>query len=175
MYVCGLSDRNLIYNNYFNNTNITIKNGTGNAYNTAKASGKNIVGGTYIGGNFWGKPDGSGFSNKATDTDRDGISDSAYSIPGSIYIDHLPLVVPAPLTAPGASFSSNVTSGTAPLNVLFTDTSTGSPTAWNWNFGDGTSSTQKNPAHVYSTAGTYTVTLTASNSAGSNTATKQIT
>ncbi len=54
MYVCGLSDRNLIYNNYFNNTNITIKNGTGNAYNTAKASGKNIVGGTYIGGNFWG-------------------------------------------------------------------------------------------------------------------------
>ncbi|MFV8414992.1 right-handed parallel beta-helix repeat-containing protein, partial [Methanosarcina mazei] len=172
MYVCGLSDRNLIYNNYFNNTNITIKNGTGNAYNTAKASGKNIVGGTYIGGNFWGKPDGSGFSNKATDTDRDGISDSAYSIPGSIYIDHLPLVVPAPLTAPGASFSSNVTSGTAPLNVLFTDTSTGSPTTWKWNFGDGTSSTQKSPTHAYSTAGTYTVTLTVTNSAGSNTATK---
>ena len=74
---------------------------------------------------------------------------------------------------PVASFSSNVTSGNAPLNVLFTDTSTGTPTSWNWNFGDGTtSSTQKNPAHTYSKAGSYTVTLTVSNAAGSNTVRK---
>ena len=52
---------------------------------------------------------------------------------------------------PVASFSSNITSGNAPLNVLFTDTSTGTPTSWNWNFGDGTTnSIQKNPAHTYS-------------------------
>jgi PKD repeat protein len=76
-------------------------------------------------------------------------------------------------TPPVASFSSNTTSGNIPLTVVFTDTSTGSPTAWNWNFGDGTtSSTVKNPTHTYSTAGNYTVTLTASNSAGSNTVTK---
>jgi PKD repeat protein len=71
---------------------------------------------------------------------------------------------------PVASFTSNVTSGKVPLSVLFSDTSTGSPTAWNWNFGDGTANaTVKNPVHVFSKAGVYTVTLTASNSAGSST------
>jgi parallel beta-helix repeat protein len=172
IYVCGLSDRNLIYNNYFNDINITIKNGTGNVYNTTKTSGKNIVGGTYIGGNFWGKPDGSGFSNKAIDKDGDGISDSAYSIPGSIYTDYLPLVTPTNLAAPDADFSSNVTSGDVPLYVSFADASTGTATAWNWSFGDGTYSTEKNPIHTYSKAGTYTVSLTASNAAGNDTKTK---
>jgi parallel beta-helix repeat protein len=173
MYVCGLSDRNRIYNNYFNNTNMTIKNGVGNAYNTTKTSGKNIIGGSYMGGNFWGKPDGTGFSNKAVDKDGDGISDSAYTnITGSIYSDYLPLVTSSNPTAPKANFSSNVTSGNVPFNVLFTDTSTGSPTAWNWNFGDGGSATTQNPTHTYSTAGNYTVTLTVSNSAGNNTTTK---
>ncbi len=76
-------------------------------------------------------------------------------------------------TYPAADFSSNVTSGTAPLNVAFTDKSTGSPTTWNWSFGDGTAnSTVQIPKHTYSTAGNYTVTLTATNSAGSNTITK---
>lgn len=60
-----------------------------------------------------------------------------------------------------ANFSSNVTSGNAPLNVSFTDTSTGVPVKWNWNFGDGTvNSTVQNPSHTYETAGVYTVTLT---------------
>jgi PKD repeat protein len=58
------------------------------------------------------------------------------------------------------------------LKVAFTDKSTGVPTSWNWNFGDGTSSTEKNPTHTYSKPGTYAVTLTATNAAGSNTATK---
>ncbi|MDQ1276553.1 MAG: hypothetical protein QG610_2131, partial [Euryarchaeota archaeon] len=173
MFVCGLSDRNLIYNNYFNNTNITIKNGTANSYNTTKTAGKNIISGTYIGGNFWGKPNGSGFSNKAVDNNGDGISDSAYAnITNSIYSDYLPLVTPSNLSAPDAGFSSNVTSGTAPLNVLFNDTSTGTPKSWNWSFGDGTYSTIQNPTHNYSTAGNYTVALTVNNSGGSNTITK---
>ena len=73
---------------------------------------------------------------------------------------------------PVAAFSASSTSGNAPLNVAFTDTSTGSPTAWNWNFGDGTiNSMLQNPTHTYSIAGNYTVTLTASNAAGSNTVT----
>jgi len=71
------------------------------------------------------------------------------------------------------NFSSNVTAGYAPLSVAFTDTSTGTPGSWNWNFGDGTkNSTQKNPAHTYLKAGSYAVTLTANNGAGGNTVRK---
>jgi PKD repeat protein len=74
---------------------------------------------------------------------------------------------------PISSFSSNVTTGIVPLSVFFTDTCTNSPTSWNWNFGDGTpNSTQKNPTHIYSKAGSYTVILTANNAAGSNTVKK---
>ncbi|PAV14424.1 hypothetical protein ASJ81_14020 [Methanosarcina spelaei] len=73
---------------------------------------------------------------------------------------------------PVANFTSSVTSGKSPLTVAFTDTSTGSPTKWKWNFGDGASSTLQNPKHKYSKAGSYTVTLTATNAAGISTTTK---
>jgi PKD repeat protein len=69
---------------------------------------------------------------------------------------------------PVAAFVGAPTSGVAPLTVQFTDQSTGSPTGWAWNFGDGGTATTQNPSHVYSTTGTYTVTLTATNSCGSN-------
>ncbi len=173
LYVCPRSDSNQIYNNYFNDTNMTIRNGIGNYYYTTKTSGTNIVGGPYIGGNFWGKPDGTGFSNTAVDNNRDGISDSAYkNITSSIYSDNLPLVNKSEKIKPIAAFSAFPTSGNAPLNVTFTDKSTGTPTAWKWTFGDGTNSTIKNPKHKYSKAGNYTVALTVSNAAGSNTTTK---
>jgi len=74
---------------------------------------------------------------------------------------------------PTADFTSNVTSGKAPLNVLFTDKSSGTPTKWNWTFGDGTTSTKQNPIHKYSKTGKYTVSLTVKNAAGSNTTTKK--
>ena len=74
--------------------------------------------------------------------------------------------------APVANFTGTPLSGTAPLTVNFTDTSTNTPTSWLWNFGDSTTSTSKNPSHTYSTAGNYTVSLTATNSGGSNTNTK---
>ena len=61
-----------------------------------------------------------------------------------------------------ASFSTNVTSGYAPLTVQFTDRSINA-TRWNWNFGDGINSTQQNPVHTYSEAGNYNVNLTVSN------------
>ena len=73
---------------------------------------------------------------------------------------------------PVADFSASVTSGNAPLKVVFSDKSTGTPTKWKWTFGDGTSSTKQNPTHKYSKAGNYTVALTATNAAGSNTKTK---
>ncbi|WP_292387683.1 PKD domain-containing protein [Methanosarcina sp. UBA5] len=73
---------------------------------------------------------------------------------------------------PFANFSASPTEGKAPLTVAFTDKSTGSPTKWKWNFGDGTTSTQQNPTHKYSKVGSYTVKLTTTNADGSNTATK---
>jgi serine protease len=75
-------------------------------------------------------------------------------------------------TVPVANFSGSPTSGYAPLTVVFTDQSSGSPTSWSWNFGDAGTSTSQNPSHQYTTAGTYTVTLTASNSCGSDLETK---
>ncbi len=67
-----------------------------------------------------------------------------------------------------ANFSGTPLSGTAPLTVNFTDQSTGSPTSWSWNFGDGGTSTAQNPSHAYTAAGTYNVTLTATNACGSD-------
>ena len=69
--------------------------------------------------------------------------------------------------APVAAFNASALQGVAPLIVAFVDGSTGSPVAWNWNFGDGTTSTAQNPTHTYLVAGNYTATLTVRNSAGS--------
>jgi len=76
------------------------------------------------------------------------------------------------ITKPVSNFTSSVTSGKAPLTVTFTDKSTGTPGVWKWSFGDGTTSTLKNPTHEYSKAGVYTVSLTVKNAVGSNTVTK---
>jgi PKD repeat protein len=73
---------------------------------------------------------------------------------------------------PVADFSGTPTSGTAPLTVDFTDLSTYNPTSWSWNFGDDGTSTAQNPSHTYTDAGTYTVSLTATNAFGSDTETK---
>ena len=75
----------------------------------------------------------------------------------------------APLpSAPVANFTANVTAGDAPLTVQFNDTSIGSPTSWLWDFGDNTTSDQQHPVHTYTTAGTYSVNLTVTNAAGSD-------
>ena len=75
-------------------------------------------------------------------------------------------------TVPVADFSSNTSAGAAPLAVTFSDTSTNTPTAWNWSFGDGTFSALRNPEKTYLSAGNFTVNLTAVNVDGSNTITK---
>ena len=56
----------------------------------------------------------------------------------------------------------------ASLTVKFTDTSTNSPTGWKWNFGDGSTSIEQNPVHVYNGEGTYNVTLVTTNAGGSS-------
>ncbi len=75
-------------------------------------------------------------------------------------------------TAPVAAFSGSPTSGEAPVSVSFVDASTNAPTSWNWTFGDGGTSTAQNPSHTYTSAGSYTVSLTAANAFGSNVETK---
>ena len=71
--------------------------------------------------------------------------------------------------APVANFNGSPLSGCSPLIVSFTDLSSGNPTSWSWNFGNGNTSTLKNPTASYFTPGSYTVTLTATNANGSNT------
>lgn len=80
-------------------------------------------------------------------------------------------VEPSLGTAPQANFDVE----TQNLLALFTDTSTGSPTSWSWDFGDNSTSTLQNPRHTYSAAGTYEVKLTATNAGGANTKAKFVT
>lgn len=73
-------------------------------------------------------------------------------------------VIPTPTPVPLiANFSADPVAGAPPLTVQFTDLTTGGPTKWRWNFGDGTLSTMRNPIHVYGGIGRYTVTLEVEN------------
>jgi PKD repeat protein len=63
------------------------------------------------------------------------------------------VVIPIP------DFTASVTEGVVPLEVVFTDTSTGDVAAWSWDFGDGEGATVQDPTHVFTEAGRYTVRL----------------
>jgi len=68
-----------------------------------------------------------------------------------------------------ASFTASPSTGTDPLTVQFTDHSSGQGSlSYIWNFGDGTTSTDENPTHVYMNCGNYTVKLTVTNEYGSD-------
>lgn len=76
--------------------------------------------------------------------------------------------------APVANFTFDPASPAPGMTVQFDDVTTGGPTAWSWDFGDPDSgaantSSEQNPAHVFSRSGAYTVTLTASNAMGTAT------
>jgi len=114
----------------------------------------------------------SGYSSKATAN----AGESFISYDGTEWVD-ITLYDPnanvcikaftEPTLFPVANFSSNVSEGYAPLSVHFTDNSR-NVTECYWTFGDGTASTEKNPTHIYSKTGTYTVSLTASNENGTD-------
>lgn len=72
-------------------------------------------------------------------------------------------------TKPTASFTATPVQGCTPVLVRFSDASSGNPTSWKWDLGNGTISFLQNPATTYFNPGTYTITLIATNSAGSDT------
>ncbi|MCB2377344.1 GEVED domain-containing protein [Hymenobacter sp. BT635] len=82
------------------------------------------------------------------------------------------VTVRANTNPPVAAFTSSYVPTSCVNPVQFTDQSQNAPTSWLWNFGDNTTSTQQNPVHQYASSGTYTVTLTATNSFGSNVLTR---
>ncbi|WP_440947765.1 NosD domain-containing protein [Methanosarcina sp. T3] len=116
------SGNNTIYNNYFSNVNNTlIYSEANNTWNTSKTSGESIVGGPYLGGNYWANPSGTGFSENCTDADRDGIADSSYEIVNGTF-DYLPLTeIPSTTTTKHKSSANYIPSGGSSTGVTGID------------------------------------------------------
>ncbi|MDI6916953.1 MAG: PKD domain-containing protein, partial [Thermoplasmatales archaeon] len=161
-----MSLNNIIYNNYFENTN-NWGGGDGAMWNISKTPGTNIIGGPYLGGNYWSDYTG-------CDIDGDGLGDTNLPYgPG----DYLPLT--APNFEPTADFTYSPEQPTDLETVQFTSTSTDPDSdvlTFFWNFDDGEISNYSNPTHQYADNGIYTVTLTVTDIHGASNATsKQIT
>jgi PKD repeat protein len=75
---------------------------------------------------------------------------------------------------PCANFTHHVANGCG-STVTFADSSVNLPNSWHWTFGDGSTSTQANPSHTYTTSGTYTVKLKVCNSFGCDSISKTVT
>jgi PKD repeat protein len=109
-------------------------------------------------GNYWNWYNG-------TDTAGNGVGSTPYKVIVN-NTDYYPLVAPANAYTVGpapsffADFTASPVQGTAPLTVQFTDNSTGNPILWLYKFGDGLTSTAKNPKYTYRSPGNYTVSLT---------------
>ena len=86
----------------------------------------------------------------------------------------IPIVFAVQVSAQlNANFTATIQQGCSPLVVQFNDVSTGSPTQWLWDFGNGNTSTKQNPQAVYIDAKNYTITLTVKNASGENTTVKK--
>lgn len=99
-----------IYNNFFNTSTdesgVFVANSDPSDYNTTKTAGTNIVGNSYIGGNYWTNVNGTGYSDDCAETDGDYICDSSYDLgTGGDAVDYLPLSLTTSYNAP--IFSSN--------------------------------------------------------------------
>lgn len=103
------------------------------------------------------------------------VSVMIYSVsPDDAWIDNVRVIEAANVTPTTPKFSSETEGGDSYLEYSFTNTSMYA-NSFMWDFGDGNTSKEKSPTHTYATPGAYNVVLTASNSAGSNTANETIT
>jgi len=96
---------------------------------------------------------------------------NAGTLGNNLYVDNINITGVAVSQPPIADFTANSTSVCAGQTINFTDLSSNSPTSWSWSFPGGTpnTSTLQNPSVTYNTPGTYNVSLTATNSIGSDT------
>jgi len=107
--------------------------------------------------------DASGTDVDIQDGDSDGVDDCV-----ELVINEIEYLRPGPR----ADFSVSAAQSIAGDVLDFTDLSDGSPVAWYWQFGDGETSVEQDPSHVYANPGIYTVTFTASNPYGQDTVTE---
>lgn len=94
-------------------------------------------------------------------------TDASGQITDVDYISNIIPNIPAPVAAFGVEDREDG-------SFRFVDQSTNQPLTWSWDFGDGNTSTEQDPVHTFSNAGTYTVCLTAANSTGSDTACQEV-
>ena len=124
-----------------------------------------------------GTPSGSTAQNPSITYTTPGTFDVALTVTNSsgsdieTKVDYITVIA---LQPPAANFTASSTNISVGDSVTFTDTSTNNPTSWSWTFEGGTpgSSTAQNPTITYNTAGTFDVSLTAANAAGSDSETK---
>jgi len=188
-----------IFNNYLNNTEninfamidwwypLCIWN------ITEPIAEQNIVGGPSIGGNYWGTPDGTGYSQTATDQDGDGFADDPYIVVSGNWdmdydgtpeycegIDYFPLILidqTPENQVPLASFSFEPTSPSTADNVFFTDSSSdsdGTIAEYSWDFDGLGSSELQNPLFWFGSPGFYIVTLTVTDDDGASDSISQV-
>lgn len=134
-------------------TNISAWNWTFNGANTMTSTNQNPS------NICWSTP--GTYSVTLTVTDDNGTDDVTYQV----------LVQSCAATPPTAAFSADTVVICANTCIDFTDESTGNPTSWNWDFGGANPlvSTEQNPTNVcFDTPGTYAISLTVSNNAGTN-------
>jgi len=150
---CGIflyfSNNNIIYNNYFSNAINAYDDGN-NFWNVSKTPGTNIIGGPYLGGNYWRDYTGA-------DTEGDGLGDTKVPYgPG----DYLPLtdINYGPIADADGPYTCEL-GQTITFDGSKSYDTDGTIVSYQWTFGDGTTGTGVSPTHKYSNYGTYTVTL----------------
>lgn len=90
----------------------------------------------------------------------------------TLWVDDMQMIYNPPVT----NFTASAATICAGQSINFTNTTTSGTTAtYSWNFGDGNTSTSQNPSHVFNSAGTFTVQLTATNAGGSTSQTMSVT